>query len=83
MKRRDWGRHETCVRCRINNKTLAKILDGRIPRRIDALYRLVDGLQITMEEALGNATAYNQTQRPQLNVVPGGRRGQPVAQDKK
>ena len=36
----------------INNKTLAKILDGKVPHRLDALYRLCDGLKISIQEAL-------------------------------
>jgi hypothetical protein len=52
MNRAGWGVHDTCVNCGVNNKTLAKILKGEMPRRLDALYRLCEGLKIPVQEAL-------------------------------
>ncbi|MGH7796623.1 MAG: hypothetical protein ACREQ2_17295 [Candidatus Binatia bacterium] len=43
---------DVCALCRVNNKTLAKILRGEIPRRIDALYRVLNGLQIPVQEVV-------------------------------
>ena len=43
---------DVCALCGVNNKTLAKILRGEAPQRIDALYRVVDGLQIPFQEAV-------------------------------
>ncbi len=51
MAANGWGVAATAVNCRVNNKTVAKILDGKVPR-MDALKRLVDHLNIPMEEAL-------------------------------
>jgi transcriptional regulator with XRE-family HTH domain len=50
MKAKGWGRKTTCVNCGMANETLNKILAGQIPRRIDALFRLCDGLEISMRE---------------------------------
>jgi transcriptional regulator with XRE-family HTH domain len=50
MKAKGWGRKNTCANCGMANETLNKILDGKIPRRIDTLFRLCDGLQISMRE---------------------------------
>jgi transcriptional regulator with XRE-family HTH domain len=52
MKAKGWGVAATCVNCGVNNKTLAKILNGEVPRRLDAFYRLIDGLKIPIQEAL-------------------------------
>lgn len=78
MKENHWGVAATCVNCGVNNKTLAKILDGTVPRRLDAFYRIIDGLKIPIEEAL-IGTAY---QTPRLTVVRGGRQRSQVAQDR-
>ena len=43
---------DACAFCGVNNKTLAKILRGKMPRRIDAFYRVVNGLQIPFQEAV-------------------------------
>ena len=69
MKARDWGLVETAVRVGVSNKTLAKILDGKIPKRLDALYRILDGLKIPIEEALINASTYQTKERPKLYLV--------------
>jgi transcriptional regulator with XRE-family HTH domain len=54
MKAHGWGRRDTCVNCHLNNKTLDRLLEGAIPRRIDVLYRLCDGLGLKIEDALVN-----------------------------
>jgi hypothetical protein len=56
MNRAGWGVRDTCVNCGLNNKTLAKILKGEMPRRLDALYRLCEGLKIPVQEALINGS---------------------------
>ena len=50
MKAKGWGRKNTCVNCGMANGTLNSILAGKIPRRIDTLFRLCDGLEISMRE---------------------------------
>jgi hypothetical protein len=42
----------TAAKVGVNNKTLTKILNGEMPRRLDAFYRVIDGLKIPIEEAL-------------------------------
>jgi transcriptional regulator with XRE-family HTH domain len=56
MNRAGWGVRDTCVNCGMNNRTLAKILNGEVPRRLDSLYRLCDGLKIPISDALINGT---------------------------
>jgi hypothetical protein len=75
MKARDWGLVATAVNVGVSNKTLAKILDGRLPKRLDALYRVLDGLKIPIEEVLINASSHQTEKRPRLYLVSGG--GQP------
>jgi transcriptional regulator with XRE-family HTH domain len=75
MKQNGWGVAATCVNCGVNNKTLAKILNGEVPRRLDAFYRVLDGLKIPIGEAL-NGTA---SQTPRLTLVRGGRQSPQVA----
>lgn len=60
-----WGKVETAARCKIAAGTLNTILDGKIPRRIDTLYRLSAGLGLSIQEILGQPA-------PRLRVV-GGR----------
>jgi transcriptional regulator with XRE-family HTH domain len=60
-----------CIECRVNNKTLAKILKGEMPRRLDAFYRLCEGLKIPVEEALINGRS---SQAPSLTLIEGRRR---------
>ena len=72
MKARGWGVAATCVNVGVNNKTLGKILDGQVPRRLDAFYRVIDGLNIPIREALLGGT-YKTEKRPGLHVVSGGR----------
>ena len=69
---------DVCDVCGVNNKTLAKILRGQVPRRIDALYRVVNGLQIPFKEAV-IAVTHKATQRPRLYVVPGRRKPSPLS----
>lgn len=76
MKKNRWGVAATCVNVGINNKTLKKILNGEIPRRLDAFYRLIDGLKIPMQEALIHGGAYKTAR---LHVVSGGRRDSQVS----
>src|SRR5262249_32974963 len=75
MKQNGWGVAATCVNVGVNNKTLAKILNGQIPRRLDAFYRVIDGLKIPIEEALiGGAP-----KTTRLHLVSGGRRETHIA----
>jgi len=73
MNRAGWGVRDTCVNCGLNNKTLSKILKGEMPRRLDALYRLCEGLKIPVQEALMNGTYKNST-APSLTLIEGGQR---------
>jgi transcriptional regulator with XRE-family HTH domain len=61
MQRQNWGVKDTAVNCGLNNKTLAKILKGEMPSRIDVLYRLCEGLKIPIEQILINGTQPNLT----------------------
>lgn len=70
MKERGWTAQETCINCRLNNKTLKKILDGEVTR-LDSIYRLCDGLKISIQEVVIAAT-FTQKKRPRLHVLPGG-----------
>ena len=63
---------DACALCGVNNKTLAKILRGEIPRRIDALYRVVNGLQIPFQEVV-IAPTHKAATRSRLRLVPGRR----------
>jgi DNA-binding Xre family transcriptional regulator len=78
MKANDWGKAATAVNCGMNNKTLAKILDGKVPQRFDALYRLCDGLKIPIQEVL-IAPTYKATQGSRLYLVSGRRRSDEIA----
>jgi len=69
---------DACAVCGVNNKTLAKILRGEVPRRIDAFYRVVNGLQIPVQEAV-IARTHKTTQGPQLYVVPNRRKHNEIA----
>lgn len=57
---------DTCALCAVNNKTLAKILRGEFPQRIDAFYRVVNGLEIPIQEALIGVSTH---QTPRLQLV--------------
>lgn len=59
-----WGKVETAARCGIAAGTLNAILDGKVPRRLDVLYRLSAGLGITVQEMLGQPG-------PRLRIVGG------------
>jgi hypothetical protein len=76
MKRNGWGVAATCANVGVNNKTLAKILNGQIPQRLDAFYRLIDGLKIPIEEAVIHGGSH---QTARLHLVPGGRRDTNIA----
>ena len=69
---------DVCAVCGVNNKTLAKILRGEIPRRIDALYRVVNGLQIPFQEAI-IAPTHKATQGSRLYLVSHRRRSNKIA----
>ena len=69
---------DVCALCGVNNKTLAKILRGEFPRRIDAFYRVVNGLQIPFEEVV-SAPTHKATQRSGLRLVPDRRRFDEIA----
>ncbi len=68
MKEHGWGVVGTCVNCGVNNKTLAKVLRGDVPRRLDAFYRICDGLSIPIKEALLGGT-HKAAARSQLRLV--------------
>jgi hypothetical protein len=70
MKKNGWGVAATCVNVGVNNKTLAKILNGQVPHRLDAFYRVIDGLQIPIQEAVINGSTHKTAK---LHVVSGGR----------
>src|SRR5262245_46922637 len=70
MNRAGWGVRDTCVNCGMNNKTLAKILKGEMPHRLDAFYRLCEGLKIPIQEALINGS-YKNSQTPNLTLIEG------------
>jgi len=59
---------DVCRLCGVNNKTLAKILRGEVPRRIDALYRVLNGLQISSQEVVV-APTHQKAQGSRLRVV--------------
>jgi transcriptional regulator with XRE-family HTH domain len=73
MKAKRWNVRQTCVNCGINSKTLKKILDGQVPARLDALYRLADGLGIAIEEVILNAAPHKTAMGQRLSLVSGGR----------
>jgi hypothetical protein len=77
MKGRGWGVQATCAFTGVNNKPLKKILDGEVPKRLDAFYRLIDGLNIPIEEAVNSAGTHQKTEGPRLLVVLGGRPDDP------
>jgi transcriptional regulator with XRE-family HTH domain len=69
---------DACAICGVNNKTLAKMLRGEMPRRIDAFFRVLDGLQIPYEEAVIDRT-HKAAQGSRLYVVPSRRKPDQVA----
>ena len=71
---------DACRVCGVNNKTLAKIRRGEMPRRIDAFYRVLNGLEIPFEEAV-IAPTHKTAQRSRLYVVPSRRKPDEVAED--
>jgi hypothetical protein len=78
MKAKGWGVAVTCVNVGVNNKTLAKILDGKVPRRLDAFYRVIDGLKIPIQEAL-IAPTHKAAQGSRLYELPDRRRADQIA----
>jgi hypothetical protein len=63
---------DVCAICRVNNKTVSKILRGERPR-LDALTRVINGLKIPASEAF-IATTPKTTQGPRLYLVPDRRK---------
>ena len=55
MHAKGWQRAETAARCKIAVSTLNRILDGEMPHRLDTLYRLADGLGLSIQELFGQA----------------------------
>ena len=72
MKAKGWGVQATCAFTGVNNKTLKKVLDGKVPKRLDAFYRLIDGLNVPITEALIDGSAHKEKSRAKLLVF--GRR---------
>jgi len=76
MKKHGWGVAACCVNCRVNNKTLTKILNGQVPSRLDAFYRVLDGLKIP----IGEAVIHGGTPKAaQIHLLPSGRRDSNIA----
>ena len=69
MKLKGWGVQATCAYTGVNNKTLAKVLDGKVPKRLDAFYRLIDGLNVPITEALIDGSAHQEKSRAKLVVL--------------
>jgi hypothetical protein len=81
MRRHGWGVRATCINCGVNCDTLKKILDGRMPKHLDAWYRLMNGLELKEEEALhGSPVA---APRPRRDVVSRGRPHLQIVKDEK
>jgi hypothetical protein len=78
MKAKGWGVAATCVNVGVNNKTLATILNGKLPRRLDAFYRVIDGLNIPIQEAL-IAPTHQKAHGSRLYVLPDRRQAGKVS----
>ena len=76
MREKGWGMRDTCANCGVNNKTLSAVLAGNVPKRLDALYRLLDGLGLTTQEALTNGGS---SKKARVYILPDRRRGQEIA----
>lgn len=59
MHDRNWHIRETCSACHINSRTLQKVLAGEMPQRLDAWYRLCNGLGLRDEEVLRDAATHS------------------------
>ena len=68
MKVKGWGKAEAAARLGVNNRTLHKVLNGEMPKRLDAFYRVIDGLNIPITEAVLNGGTHQVSQRPRLVV---------------
>ncbi len=64
----------------MNNKTVSGILDGQVPRRVDAMQRFANGLDVPIEEVFV-APTYKTAEGPRLYVVPNRRKPDEIAQD--
>jgi transcriptional regulator with XRE-family HTH domain len=69
MKAKGWNVQACCAMAHVNNKTLRKILNGEVPKRLDALFRVLDGLEIPIEQAISNGAVPNR----ELRVIAGGK----------
>jgi lambda repressor-like predicted transcriptional regulator len=78
MQKNGWGIAAACVNLGVNNKTLKKILNGQVPKRLDAFYRVIEGLEIPIQEALIHGSSH---QTPRLTVLPGRRQPSQVSQN--
>jgi hypothetical protein len=78
MNAKGWGVHTTAVNCGMNNKTVSRILDGKVPRRVDAMGRLANGLDVPIQEVFV-APTHKTTQGPRLYVVHNRRKPDEVA----
>jgi len=76
MRKKHWTVTETCANCGVTSKTLRSVLMGKVPQRIDALFRILDGLELTAEEALTNAST---SKKAGLYLVARGRGGPQIA----
>lgn len=52
MARRNWTQAEACAVLGVNSRTLANVLKGNMPRRLDALFRILNGLNIPIEQGV-------------------------------
>ena len=71
MKRQGWGVAATCANCGVNNNTLKHVLNGKVPKRLDAFYRILDGLKIPIGEAVIHGST---PKTARIHLLPGGRR---------
>ena len=76
MHKKGWTVTETCANCGVTSKTLRSVLNGVKPRRLDALFRILDGLEISAEEALKNGGT---PEKARLYVLSDRRGGPSVA----
>lgn len=63
MRRKGWTKQQCCRFCHVDGGTLNTILSGGIPKRLDALYRLLNGLGLSAEQALIRTRRDNEGRR--------------------
>ena len=68
----DWsGVAEAATHCHVATETLNKLLAGKVPR-LDALFRICNGLGLELREVIPNrAGTYQKENRPGRRVLPG------------